>query len=230
LACRQNDGGIGASFVARLASAPLDRTACAYRLARDFGSRGEKDGELGNFSWGSEKLRHRRPPIPHSLPKRNGASGKAQVPWVGRGSYQRTRLDRFNLPQGYLAGQKQVRGFRTDNGVRAEVPAGRKAGAHIGRVAVRASSSFNIRTPQDVAQGINARHCTRIQRADGYGSHQPPKIAIDTKEDAAWPPHGGRYSSPAGMPGLPARSSGLSPRTTTFGALARCALNHNQSL
>jgi 5-methylcytosine-specific restriction endonuclease McrA len=107
-----------------------------------------------------------------------------QIKATGRGSYQRTLLDRFGFPRGYRVRQKRVRGFQTGDRVRAEVPAGRKAGAHIGRVAVRASSSFNIRTPQDVVQGINARHCTRIQRADGYGSHQPPKIATDKKEDA----------------------------------------------
>jgi 5-methylcytosine-specific restriction endonuclease McrA len=87
----------------------------------------------------------------------------------GRGSYQRTRLTAQGFPRGYLTRQKRVHGFQTGDRVRAAVPAGRKAGAHIGRVAVRATGSFNIQTPNGVIQGIAHRHCTLVQRADGYG-------------------------------------------------------------
>lgn len=41
-----------------------------------------------------------------------------------------------------------------------------------GRVAVRATGSFNIQTAEGVVQGISHRHCTLIQRADGYGYSQ----------------------------------------------------------
>jgi hypothetical protein len=92
---------------------------------------------------------------------------------TGRGSYQRTRLDKFGFPRGYLMRTKRVHGFGTGDMVRAEVPAGVKAGIHIGRVAVRASGSFNIQSYQDgqsvVVQGISHKHCRVIQRADGYG-------------------------------------------------------------
>jgi len=80
--------------------------------------------------------------------------------------------------------QKQVRGFQTGDLVRAEVPQGRKAGTHTGRVAVRVSGSFNIQTPAGVIQGIHARHCALLQRADGYGYFQQPKIANTQPEDA----------------------------------------------
>lgn len=57
--------------------------------------------------------------------------------------------------------------------VRAEVPNGVRAGIHTGRVAVRASGSFNIQTHQGgksvVVQGIGHKHCRVIQRSDGYG-------------------------------------------------------------
>lgn len=59
---------------------------------------------------------------------------------TGRGRYQRTRLDRFGFPRGYLMREKQVLGFQTGDMVKARVPAGRQAGAYQGRVAVRASS------------------------------------------------------------------------------------------
>ena len=92
---------------------------------------------------------------------------------TGRGSYQRTRLDKFGFPRGYLIRSKRVHGFGTGDMVRAEVPSGVKAGIHIGRVAIRASGSFNIQSHQDgksvVVQGISHRHCRVIQRADGYG-------------------------------------------------------------
>ncbi|MDD2690600.1 MAG: RNA-guided endonuclease IscB, partial [Simplicispira sp.] len=92
---------------------------------------------------------------------------------TGRGSYQRTRLNKFGFPRGYLMRTKRVHGFGTGDLVCAEVPAGVKAGTHTGRVAIRASGSFNIQSYQDgksvVVQGISHKHCRIIQRADGYG-------------------------------------------------------------
>ena len=88
---------------------------------------------------------------------------------TGRGRYQRTRLDRFGFPRGYLTRQKRVHGFATGDRVRATVPAGKKAGIHAGRVAVRASGRFNLQTPAGLVQGIGYRYCTLLHRADGYG-------------------------------------------------------------
>ena len=87
---------------------------------------------------------------------------------TGRGSYQRTRLNRYGFPRGYLMRQKSVFGFQTGDLVRADVPKGLKAGTHEGRVAVRQSGSFNLQTPAGVVQGISHRHCTLVQRGDGY--------------------------------------------------------------
>ena len=92
-----------------------------------------------------------------------------QVKCAGRGAYQRTRLDKYGFPRSYLMRQKAVKGFRTGDLVCATVPSGKKAGAHQGRVAVRASGSFNIQTGDAVVQGISHRHCRILQRADGYG-------------------------------------------------------------
>lgn len=83
--------------------------------------------------------------------------------------YQRTRVTAQGFPRGYLMRQKQVHGFQTGDLIKAAVPAGKKVGTHVGRVAVRASGSFNIQTSQGVIQGIAHRHCTVIQRGDGYG-------------------------------------------------------------
>lgn len=75
-----------------------------------------------------------------------------------------------------LTRQKQIKGFQTGDMVSAKVPSGKKAGIHTGRVAVRATGSFNIQTPQGVVQGISHRHCRVIQRGDGYGYSQVAKM------------------------------------------------------
>lgn len=87
---------------------------------------------------------------------------------AGRGDYQRTRLSAQGFPRGYLTRQKRHFGFQTGDRVKANVTRGKKAGRYEGRVAVRASGSFNIQTPAGVIQGIGYKNCTLIQRADGY--------------------------------------------------------------
>ena len=95
------------------------------------------------------------------------------VKCAGRGSYQRTRLDKFGFPRGYLLRSKRVHGFGTGDMVRAKVPKGVKSGIHTGRVAIRATGSFNIQSQKSgvscVVQGISYKHCRIVQRNDGYG-------------------------------------------------------------
>ena len=88
---------------------------------------------------------------------------------TGRGSYQRTRLDAFGFPRGFLTRTKAHFGFATGDLVKAVVTTGKKSGSYLGRVAVRSSGSFNIQRPGTVIQGISHKACHRLQRADGYG-------------------------------------------------------------
>ena len=88
---------------------------------------------------------------------------------TGRGSYQRTRLNRYGFPRGYLTRSKRAFGFQTGDLVKAVVTVGRKSGTYGGRVAVRASGSFNIQGAHGLIQGVSYRCCTLQQRADGYG-------------------------------------------------------------
>lgn len=97
-----------------------------------------------------------------------------RIKCTGRGSYQRTRLTKHGFPRGYLMRSKQVHGFQTGDLVKAQVPHGKKAGAYKGRIAVRASGSFNVQTGNGVVQGISYRHCSLIQRGDGYGYLMQP--------------------------------------------------------
>ncbi|WP_369235104.1 RNA-guided endonuclease IscB [Streptomyces sp. R21] len=88
---------------------------------------------------------------------------------TGRGSYARTRTDKHGFPRLALPRTKSHHGFQTGDLVRANVPAGIKAGTHTGRVAVRASGRFNIRTRSGIVQGIGHQYVRLLQRADGYG-------------------------------------------------------------
>jgi HNH endonuclease len=99
---------------------------------------------------------------------------------TGRGSYQRTRLDSYGFPRCYLTRFKTVHGFRTGDLVRAIVPSGKKAGAHTGRVAVRANGSFDIQTGNGAIQGINWKRCRRIMAADGYTYTQQPTAILSS--------------------------------------------------
>jgi RRXRR protein/HNH endonuclease len=88
---------------------------------------------------------------------------------MGRGSYQRTRLDKYGFPRGYLMRSKSVQGFQTGDMVKSTVTSGKKSGVYVGRVAVRATGNFNITTKTETVQGISHKYCTLISRNDGYG-------------------------------------------------------------
>jgi hypothetical protein len=87
----------------------------------------------------------------------------------GRGEHCRTNWTRHGFPRGYKMRQKQVQGFKTGDRVRAVVPPKlRTAGTHVGRVQVRKSGSFSLKTHDKDIDGINAMYFQLIQRADGY--------------------------------------------------------------
>jgi 5-methylcytosine-specific restriction endonuclease McrA len=99
---------------------------------------------------------------------------------MGRGSYQRTRLTKYGFPRGYLTRCKSAFGFQTGDMVLAVVNTGKKAGTYWGRVAIRASGSFNIQSVTGLVQGIHHRFCKLLQRADGYG-YSLTKTAIQER-------------------------------------------------
>ncbi len=98
---------------------------------------------------------------------------------TGRGSYSRTRSDRHGFPRLRLPRARQHHGFATGDLVRAVVPSGKKTGVHVGRVAVRSTGSFNIRTRSGLVQGVNHRHCALLQRGDGWGWAAQPERTLD---------------------------------------------------
>lgn len=108
---------------------------------------------------------------------------------TGRGKYARTTVTKYGFPRGILMRAKLVHGFQTGDMVRAVVPKGKKAGVHIGRVAVRARGNFNIQTKETLVQGINWRYCHLLSRADGYAySHLPGRSFLPSLKDGASAP------------------------------------------
>lgn len=87
---------------------------------------------------------------------------------TGRGSRQMCRMDRFGFPRTSAKSKKTIKGFKTGDQVKAVVTAGKKAGTYIGRVAVRTSGSFNIKTEKGTVQGISWKYCSILHNADGY--------------------------------------------------------------
>ncbi len=87
---------------------------------------------------------------------------------TGHGNRQMCQVDRFGFPRTKAKQQKRVRGFQTGDIVKAVVTKGKKIGRYVGKVAVRLSGSFNLKTPNCTVQGISYRYCQLLHRADGY--------------------------------------------------------------
>ena len=93
---------------------------------------------------------------------------------TGRQRRQMCLMDRYGFPRTRAKQSSVVQGFRTGDMVRAAVTSGKKTGVFIGRVAVRATGSFNLTTRTGTVQGIPARCVTAIQHDDGFSYMQNP--------------------------------------------------------
>lgn len=87
---------------------------------------------------------------------------------TGHGNRQKCLMNAFGFARTAPKGAKRVKGFQTGDIVRAVVPTGAKAGTYLGKVALRATGSFNITTAAGTVQGMSHRFCTIVHRCDGY--------------------------------------------------------------
>ncbi len=87
---------------------------------------------------------------------------------TGHGNRQKCNVNEIGFPCSKPKGAKKVKGFQTGDLVRATVTTGSKQGVYMGRVLVRASGSFDIRTKFGRVQGISYRFCIPVHRCDGY--------------------------------------------------------------
>ncbi|NET91195.1 MAG: HNH endonuclease [Kamptonema sp. SIO1D9] len=86
----------------------------------------------------------------------------------GHGTRQQCRTDKFGFPVRYCSRTKFHKGFQTGDIVKAVVTSGKKIGTYVGRVATRATGSFNISAKDGLVQGISYKYCTHIHKKDGY--------------------------------------------------------------
>ncbi|MFY9224703.1 MAG: RNA-guided endonuclease IscB [Blastocatellia bacterium] len=87
---------------------------------------------------------------------------------TGHGSRQMCLMDKFGFPRTKAKAGKRFFGFSTGDIVCARVTNGKKTGTYTGKVAVRASGSFNITFGKTTIQGINHKYFTLLHSCDGY--------------------------------------------------------------
>jgi len=100
---------------------------------------------------------------------------------MGRHSRQMRGTDAHGFPDKAPKATSVVGGFRTGDIVRAVVPAAStKVGVYVGRIAVRATGSCNIKTATRTVQGIHYRYCRPLHRGDGY-AYQRGEAALRSR-------------------------------------------------
>ncbi len=99
---------------------------------------------------------------------------------TGRGSRQMCRVDTYGFPRTSAKSIRVVNGFKTGDLVKALVNKGKKLGTYVGRVSVRKSGSFNIKTEAGTIPGISWQHCSLLQRADGYNYYMGDSVSSST--------------------------------------------------
>ncbi|HZU01913.1 MAG TPA: RNA-guided endonuclease IscB [Ktedonobacteraceae bacterium] len=107
----------------------------------------------------------------------------------GHGSRQLCLMDRFGFPRTAAKDATKVFGFQTGDIVKAIVTSGKKVGTYVGRVAVRASGSFDITTKAGKVAGIHARFCRVLHKRDGYSYRQGDPISLAPQKERLLPPH-----------------------------------------
>ena len=95
---------------------------------------------------------------------------------TGHGNRQVIHVDKFGFPRRNKSGElvrksakvKQFLGFQTGDLVKAIVTKGKKKGTYLGKVSIRSTGSFNIKTVPQTVQGINHKYGKQVHRKDGY--------------------------------------------------------------
>ncbi len=86
----------------------------------------------------------------------------------GHGTRQSCRTNKYGFPIRHCERKKIHFGFQTGDIVKAIVTKGKKVGEYIGRIATRATGSFNISTKDSLVEGISHKYCKTIHKKDGY--------------------------------------------------------------
>ena len=88
---------------------------------------------------------------------------------IGRGSRFRGKINKCGIITTKLKRSPKKRfGFQNGDIVAADVPKGKYAGHHVGRVMTRARGSFDIRRTDGTLVGVNHKYCRLLQHDSGY--------------------------------------------------------------
>lgn len=82
---------------------------------------------------------------------------------TGHGKRQRCGTDKYGFPIRHAPKQKKFMGFQTGDIVEANVPRGKYAGHHTGRIAIRHRPSFRLN-----GFDVHPKYLKLVHRADGY--------------------------------------------------------------
>ncbi|XZN95456.1 MAG: hypothetical protein ACM65K_21685 [Microcoleus sp.] len=86
----------------------------------------------------------------------------------GWGSRQMCTTNKYGFPVKHRTRCKTFFGFGTGDMVSAILPFGKFAGTHVGRLTVRESGVFEMRTPLGKVSPVRHKYCKSIHRNDGY--------------------------------------------------------------
>jgi len=87
-----------------------------------------------------------------------------QIKAIGHGSRQMCRTDKYGFPKTHRTRKVMFMGFQTGDIVKANIPNGKFAGRHVGRLsAVRQRPSFTLN-----GFDVHPKHLKRIHRGDGF--------------------------------------------------------------
>jgi hypothetical protein len=86
-----------------------------------------------------------------------------QIKATGHGSRQMCGTDKYGFPKAYRTRNPSFMGFETGDIVKANIPKGKFAGPHVGRVTIRQRPSFTLN-----GFDVHPKYLKRIHRSDGW--------------------------------------------------------------
>jgi len=100
----------------------------------------------------------------------------------GHGCRRMCSVDTFGFTYGNPKQAGRKKGFKTGDIVKAMVTEGKSLGVYTGRVAARATGSFNITTKSRTMQGIGHQYCKALHRSDGYSYQRGSTVVLVQSE------------------------------------------------
>jgi 5-methylcytosine-specific restriction endonuclease McrA len=114
---------------------------------------------------------------------------------TGHGIRRMCGTDKFGFPKRHRSRVQLHKGFQTGDIVQATVTSGKKIGFYVGRVACRASGSFDIATTSGLVSGISHKYCQSIHRMDIRMDFEP-EVLQRLKPRGVFPPRAEATGSP----------------------------------